>query len=246
MPIRKTKLDQIKYQVTNHSALSVIIAFGLIIISIASFTDATSKIITFMNGLLTNESISVEGTIRSKNVKVRWNGDSRVPWYYSLKDTKYQNELRLDISFKNVGKQEANVEGMRILMNDDGKKIIWEGAYETDSLPLIRNASINRQIQKNRNDLIPFQLGGTYQDVLFKTIHFVPIKAKEEMTIGIYNGLLQMKESSKDVWLDIVNFSFEIPSDFKLVEYRKDGQPKRLKYNYWQSFNLHYPKPVTN
>ena len=247
MPTRKTRLDQIKYQLTNHPALSVIIAFGLIVISIASFTDATSKIITLMNGLLTTESISVEGSVRSNNVKVRWNG-SRAPWYYSLKDTKYQNELRLDISFKNVGKLEANVEGMRILMNYDGKMIIWEGAYEADSLPLIRNAPINPQIQEHRSDFIPFQLGGSHQGFLFKTIDFVPVNAKEEekITIGIYKGLLQIKESSKDVWLDVVNFSFEIPSDFKLVGDGKDGRPKFSRYNYWQSFNLHYPKPVMN
>jgi len=190
-------------------------------------------------------------TVHSKNIKIRWNGSvfgNRMPWYNSFNDTEYQNELRLIILFKNLGKLEANVEGLRILIDRDGKTVIWQGAYESDNLPLSRDGPIDPQIQEHRSDFIPFQLGGNHQNVLFKTIDFIPVNVNKEkkMAIGIYKGLLQIKESSKDIWLDIVNFSFEIPPDFKLEGLDKNGYVEWFTYNHWLSFALLDPKPVTH
>ena len=237
MSAQITRFDQIMTQLKNHPILALVIVFGLIVISIASFTNAANNIITLARGLLSDKSYEIKGDIRSPAVEVRWNGDSKGSWSHPIRNVEYENELRLRLSLKNIGNVPANVEGLRIVTNWDGREIIWDGVYEADNLPLIPNTPVGPQIQEHRDQLLPFSITGP-NVVAFKTIDFTPINYTEPLTSGTYNNVLEIKESSSGVWLDVLSFTFTIPADFKLVEFGLDNSPRILRYEYWQSFDL--------
>lgn len=245
MSAQNTRVEQIMAQLKNHPILALVIAFGLIVIGIASFTEATNKIVTLARDLLSDKSYEIKGDIRSPAVEVRWNGYNNRGWRHPIRNVEYENELRLRLSLKNIGNVPAVVEGLRILTDWDGREIIWEGVYEADNLPLIPAAPIEPQIQKHRNQLLPFSITGR-NAVVFKTIDFTPINYTEPLAFGTYKNILQIKESSSDVWLNVLSFTFTIPSDFKLVEFRHGSKsPSILRYWYWQSFDLLQPGLTT-
>ena len=81
--------------------------------------------------------------------------------------------------------------------------------------------------------------------VAFKTIDFAPINHTEPLASGTYKNVLQIKESSSDVWQNVVSFTFTIPTDFKLLEHKSDKSLKSSRIWYWQSFKLLQPGLTT-
>ena len=228
-------VDQLLNRMKNHPLLAVLMVIGIVLIALSQFTVATNKLFTQIKGIFAESSYQLAVELPGETL-LRWNGLVN-SWRHPVKDLSFETELRLPLTIRNSGNQQANIEALRLISQWQGQQITWEAVWSARDFEWERFVPIEAQIQQHRDRLTPFAVEAD-KPGLAMIIDFAPVDYALELRQGSYRNLLQAKEAGTDGWVDLQQFDFTIPDDFELQGNRVSG------YQYWQNFPLHHQLPI--
>ena len=226
----KNLVERFFTEMKNRPLLATLIVLGSVLIGLSQFTTATQKLIAQAKDLLYSPAYRVVATVPEANLLLRWNSMTR-SWQHPGKDAWYETEMRLPLSLRNDGNRVANIEALRLLSQDNGRRIIWEALWIAQDFEWERWAPIEPQIQKQRGRLKPFALEPD-RPALRQEFDFAPLDFADELPTGRYTNRLQARMTGTEDWIELLRFAFTIPEDFMLASGRVSH------YQYWQRFAL--------
>ena len=124
----KNLVERFFIEMKNRPLLATLIVLGSVLIGLSQFTTATQKLIAQAKDLLYSPAYRVVATVPEANLLLRWNSMTR-SWQHPGKDAWYETEMRLPLSLRNDGNRVANIEALRLLSQDNGRRIIWEALW---------------------------------------------------------------------------------------------------------------------
>jgi hypothetical protein len=178
----------------------------------------------------TTDRGSLQATINSEVVRVRWTG-ARVP--LPDRGTESRNELRLPVSFQRRGPAVV-VRRVRVVTESGGAMTTWDGMYEADNEPVAEFAPADGEIRRHRKPLRPFELSAQ-SSLVVKIIDFVA-ENPDPLGTGTFAIQLQVQSGSAG-WATVQTRTFTVPADFTLTGRNASGAQFH-RYDRWQAFPL--------
>ncbi|WP_177418352.1 hypothetical protein [endosymbiont of Lamellibrachia barhami] len=224
----KNLVERFFNEIKSRPLLAALMVLGSLLIGLSQFTTATQNLVNQAKALLFTPEYRLVATVPDANLLLRWNSLTQ-SWQHPRRDIWFETEMRLPLSLRNTGDRVAGIEGLKLLSQGEGQSITWEAVWIAQHFEWERWASIEPQIQKQRERLTPIMLEPG-QPALLEDIDFVPLDFADELAAGRYTAQLQARVTGTEGWIELLRFSFTIPEDFVLASGRVS------RYQYWQRF----------